>query len=197
VRHATTIRWHCHADQVNLIQNNTMRHGLYFLSSLRDADIDWLVAAGHRREVAVGVNLIEESRPIDSLFLVIDGAFSVRTAGPDGHRTTRLLPGDIVGEMSLVDSAPPPAMVRAVEDSVVLAIPHRRLHTRLTEDPGFASRFYRALSMLLADRLRAAIASAAGAVPLDEDGELPVEAMDDVGVALARFDWIQQRLRLA
>ena len=174
-----------------------MRNGLYFLSILNDSDIDWLVAAGHRREVAAGVNLIDEGRPIDSLFLVIDGAFSVRKAVLGERQITRLLTGEVVGEMSFVDSAPPSATVQAIEDSFVLAIPRRRLNAKLADDIGFAGRFFRALSVLLADRLRAAIASAAGGVPPDVDGELPVEAMDDVGVASARFDWIQQRLRSA
>ena len=174
-----------------------MRNGLYFLSSLSDSDIDWLVTAGQRREMAAGINLIEEGRPIDSLFLVIDGAFAVRTAGPEARGTTRLHPGEVVGEMSFVDSAMPPATVQALEDSFVLAIPRRRLNARLAEDLGFASRFYRALSMLLADRLRASIAAVSGAAPLDENGELPVDMMDDVGMAIARFDWIQQRLRSA
>jgi CRP-like cAMP-binding protein len=99
--------------------------------------------------------------------------------------------------MSFVDSAMPPATVQALEDSLVLAIPRRRLNARLAEDLAFASRFYRALSMLLADRLRASTAAVSGAAPLDENGELPVDMMDDVGMAIARFDWIQQRLRSA
>jgi CRP/FNR family cyclic AMP-dependent transcriptional regulator len=37
-----------------------MRKALYFLGILNDADIDWLVAAGSRREIAAGTTLIEE-----------------------------------------------------------------------------------------------------------------------------------------
>jgi CRP/FNR family transcriptional regulator, cyclic AMP receptor protein len=60
-----------------------------------------------------------------------------------------------MGEMSFVDQAPPSATVQAMEPSFVLDIPRRRLNAKLAEDAGFAARFYRALSMFLAARLRA------------------------------------------
>jgi hypothetical protein len=94
-----------------------MRKSLYFLGILNDSDIDWLIAAGHRREIAAGVNLIEEGVPTDSVFLVIDGQFSVRTAALETREIARLMSGEMLGEMSFVDSAPPSATVRALERS--------------------------------------------------------------------------------
>lgn len=175
-----------------------MRKALYFLGILNDSDIDWLVAAGSRREIAAGFNLIDEGRPIDSVFLVIDGSFSVHSAALGGRQIAQLLSGEVMGEMSFVDSSLPSATVRAVERSYVLAIPRRRLNTRLAEDSGFAARFYRALSMFLADRLRNTVASFASGAPAraDED-ELQDENMDNIAMAGVRFDWIQQRLRSA
>jgi CRP-like cAMP-binding protein len=67
-----------------------MRKALYFLGILNDADIDWLVAAGSRREVAAGKVLIEEGRAIDSVFLVFDGAFLVRTRALGEREIARL-----------------------------------------------------------------------------------------------------------
>ena len=169
-----------------------MRKALYFLGILNDSDIDWLVSAGMRREVPAGVNIIDEGRPLDAVFLVISGAFSVRVAALKGKQVARLMSGEVMGEMSFVDSSPPSATVQALETSMVLAIPRRRLNTRLKEDPGFAGRFYRALAMFLADRLRTT--TLGGAVSEGQD-DLTVEAMDNIGMAGARFDWIQKRLR--
>jgi CRP-like cAMP-binding protein len=169
-----------------------MRKALYFLGILNDSDIDWLVTAGTRREVGAGVSIIDEGRPLDSVFLVISGAFSVRVAGLGGKQIARLMTGEVMGEMSFVDSAPPSATVQALETSTVLAIPRRRLNARLAEDSGFAARFYRALAMFLADRLRT---TTIGGAVSDHDDELAVEAMDNIGMAGARFDWIQKRLR--
>jgi CRP/FNR family cyclic AMP-dependent transcriptional regulator len=175
-----------------------MRKALYFLGILNDSDIDWLVAAGGRREIATGCNLIEEGRPIDSVYLVIDGVFAVRTVALGNREVARLMSGEVMGEMSFVDQAPPSATVQAVEPSFVLDIPRRRLNIKLAEDPGFAARFYRALSMFLASRLRTTNAALAGGPPSGDTGdEMDFDALDNVSVASARFDWIQRRLRSA
>ena len=175
-----------------------MRKALYFLGILNDADIDWLVTAGNRREVGAGVNLIDEGKPLDSIFLVIDGSFSVRSAAVGGKQIALLMSGEVMGEMSFVDAARPSATVQAVERSFVLSIPRRRLNAKLAEDNGFAARFYRALSMFLADRLRNTVASAgSGKPPGGHDDELHGDAMDNIGMAGARFDWIQRRLQSA
>jgi CRP/FNR family cyclic AMP-dependent transcriptional regulator len=174
-----------------------MRKALYFLGILNDSDIDWLVSAGMRREVPAGVTIIDEGRPLDAVFLVISGAFSVRVAALGGKQVARLMSGEVMGEMSFVDSAAPSATVQALETSMVLSIPRRRLNARLTEDAGFAGRFYRALAMFLADRLRTTTIGAAmsGGAVSDRQDDLSVEAMDNIDMAGARFDWIQKRLR--
>jgi CRP/FNR family transcriptional regulator, cyclic AMP receptor protein len=169
-----------------------MRKGLYFLGILNDSDIDWLISAGVRQEVAAGVSIIDEGRPLDSVFLVINGTFSVNVAALGGKQVARLMAGEVMGEMSFVDSPPPSATVQALETSMVLAIPRRRLNTRLAQDAGFAGRFYRALAMFLADRLRTTTLGASGA---ERQDELSVETIDNIGMAGARFDWIQKRLR--
>jgi CRP-like cAMP-binding protein len=153
------------------------------------------MAAGSRREVSSGGTLIEEGRAIDSVYLVIDGAFAVRTKALGEHEIARLMSGEVVGEMSFVDKALPSATVQAVERSFVLDIPRRRLNTKLAEDAGFAARFYRALSMFLAARLRTANAALGGTAVATGEDEVEFDALDDISVAGTRFDWIQRRLR--
>jgi CRP/FNR family transcriptional regulator, cyclic AMP receptor protein len=174
-----------------------MRKALYFLGILNDSDLDWLIAASTRRQVDAGMHLIDEGRPTDSVFVVIDGAFGVESAALGGRQIARIMSGEVLGEMSFVDTAPASATVKALERSSVLAISRKRLTAKLAEDSGFASRFYRALSMFLADRLRNTMTSmGTGLRPADE-GELQDDTMDNIALAGARFDWIQQRLRSA
>jgi CRP-like cAMP-binding protein len=161
-----------------------MRKALYFLGILNDSDVDWLMAAGSPREVPPGTRLIEEGHPINSVYLVIDGAFTAHTGDRD---TGRLMSGELMGEMSFVDRALPARTIEALEPSFVLEIPRRRLDARLADDPGFAARFYRALAMSLAARLRNASGELAGGA----EPEMDFEAL----VAGARIDWVQKRLR--
>ena len=110
-----------------------MRKALYILGVLEDSDIDWMVSAGRRERVAAGATLIREAYDIETVYIILDGTFTVRTSAAAGKDVAILKAGEIVGEMSFVDSRPPSADVVAVEDSMVLSIPRTMLIERLKE----------------------------------------------------------------
>src|SRR5512140_3549371 len=130
-----------------------MRKILFIFGVLNDSDIDWMVDAGARRWIASQQVLIEEGVPIDSIVLLLEGQMAVNVSVAGG--VAQLGAGDLIGEMSLVDSAPPSATVIAKVDCVALSIEKKTLQRKLAADLGFASRFYRALAIVLSDRLRA------------------------------------------
>jgi CRP-like cAMP-binding protein len=130
-----------------------MRKVLYIFGLLTDADIEWMSRAGTRRRLKDGEVLVEEGGSIDSLILLLEGELLVTAKG--FGQVARLGVGEIVGEVSLVDSAPPSATVTARGDGLALYLDRTRLLQKLESDAGFGGRFYRALAMFLADRLRA------------------------------------------
>ena len=177
-----------------------MRKALLFLGVLADSDVDWLAAAGMRVDVAPSEILIAEGKPVDSMFLVLDGKLSVFVRGMGDRELARLQCGEVVGEMSFVDSRAPSATVQAVEKSVVLRIPRARLEAKLRQDPSFAARFYRAVAVFLSDRLRTTVATLGygKAMALTDDAayadDISSDVMDNLALAGARFDWLQRRL---
>jgi CRP/FNR family transcriptional regulator, cyclic AMP receptor protein len=173
-----------------------MRKSLLYLGILSDADIDWMSTQGTRQRVPRGNVLIREGAAIEAVYVVVDGALSVSTVAFGGREIARLLSGEIVGEMSFVDSRPPSGTVTAVEDSLVLMLPRTLLKARL-EDVGFASRFYRAISVYLADRLRSTVGRLGyGSADLREaSDEMDPDVLQNVGLAAARFDLMLRRLR--
>jgi CRP-like cAMP-binding protein len=178
-----------------------MRKALLFLGILNDADLDWMIGAGTRQTVAAGARIIVQGEPVEQVFLVLDGSFRVTVDGAAGHAVdvAVLRSGEIVGEMSFVDSRPPSASVIADEESQVLAVPKGALRDRL-EQPDFASRFYRAVAMYLADRLRTSTSrlgygSAADSATSSDDEDLDPEVLSTSAIAGARFDWMLRRLR--
>ncbi len=176
-----------------------MRKALFFLGILSDSDIDWLITAGRRQPIPAGEVLIKEGSPVDAIYILLDGVLAVSAAAPGQVEIARLHAGEVVGEMSFVDSRPPSATVTAVEESMVLSIPRAQLTAKL-QDAGFAARFYRALAVFLADRLRTTVGSLGYArrelhVQPDEEEELDSDVLDGVAMAGARFDWLLQRLR--
>lgn len=129
-----------------------MKRVLYILGQLHDLDVDWLATSGKRQRLDEGIVLIREGEPIDSLYILLAGSMSVHVDGVG--LVAEMGSGEILGELSLVESAPPSATVTALTDCAVLAVPHAALKDRLETDDAFGHRLYKALAMLLADRLR-------------------------------------------
>ncbi len=181
-----------------------MRKVLFILSELADADVDWMIQNGKQQTVPQGAVLIEEGKPIELLFIVLDGQLSVSLAALGGKQVATLRSGESLGELSFLDSRPPSASVTAAEDSTVLSIPRSSLTAKLEQDSAFAARFYRALGVFLASRLRKSQQrlgyGSEGDILDDEvehETELDPEILNHVALAGARFDWMLKRLREA
>ena len=139
-----------------------------------------------------GETLIERGKPIDSIVLVLEGELLVgmKDLGVVARRGV----GDIVGEMSMVDSAPPSATVVAEGECLVLLLNKKILQQKLATDLAFGSRFYRALAIFLADRLRELQQDLLGDRREDLAGEtvlnskLDAVIQENVSMAGERFD---------
>jgi CRP/FNR family cyclic AMP-dependent transcriptional regulator len=180
-----------------------MRKVLFILSELADSDVDWMVRNGTKRRCPPGTVLIEEGKPIEVLYVLLDGRLSVTLAALGGKEVAALQAGEILGELSFLDSRPPSATVTAVTAVTVLSVPRARLGQKLEQDSAFAGRFYRALGVFLASRLRKTqqrLGYGSGKI-LDDDvhheDELDPEMLQNLSLAGARFEWMMERLRSA
>lgn len=182
-------------------RGDSMRKALFFLGILNDEDLDWMIATGRRETISAGTVLIQEGKPIEALYIILDGAFTVSIAAQRNQEIARLLCGEVVGEISFVDSRPPSATVKATKNACVLAISRQQLAAKLEQDARFAARFYQALAVFLADRLRSTTSrlgygqDAALAAEDEYEDELDPAVLDKVSLAGARFDWMLRRLR--
>jgi len=105
--------------------------------------------------------------------------------------------GEIIGEMSLVDPAPTTVSVEVADDATLLRIPDSVVREKLASDPAFAARFYRALCVFLADRMRQTTQRMGYGAATDDahaKDELNEDLLDNVHLAGARFDRILKRL---
>ena len=175
-----------------------MRKVLFILGDLADTDIDWLATNGSRRDFAAGDTMIREGEPVSHVFIVLEGEFSVRLGA--GIELAVLQAGEIVGELSFLDSRPPNATVVATQPSSALAVPRDGLTEKLTRDTGFSARFYRALGVFLASRLRQTMGrmgfGAPGALDAEDlSDELDPDLLDQTSLAAARFEYLLARFR--
>ena len=173
-----------------------MRKVLYILGQLSDSDVDWLSGAGQRIKVAKGTQLIKLGENLKQVFIVLDGELSVQTN--KGFELAKVSTGEILGEMSLVDSRPPSASVVVLQDAVVLALNKSVLQTKLDLDTGFSSRFYRSIAIFLSERMRSTVGRMGYGDPSDEaptdSDELDENVLDNVHLAGARFERLLKKL---
>ncbi len=177
-----------------------MRKVLFLFGQVSDEDIDWMLQVGRKETVPANQVLIVEGQPFDAVYLVLNGTFSVTVASLEDREVNRLGCGEIVGEMSFVDTRPPSATVTAVENSTVFAIPRQLLAERLEENTLFAARFYKAICLFLSDRLRSSVALMGyeSGQEFEDDieyaDELNPGVLDSIHLAGSRFDKLLKQL---
>jgi CRP/FNR family transcriptional regulator, cyclic AMP receptor protein len=166
----------------------SMRRVFYLFGSLNDLDVEWLRTSGKLVPVQADQIIVWEGVPLDNLFILIEGKMEVASKLAGSIAT--LHPGEVIGEMSFVDSRLPSATVKAVATSRVLAISRHDLKAKLASDEGFASRFYYAIARFLASRLYSSVGRLGygPAGKADDVEEIPEELMESVDMAAARFD---------
>ena len=169
-----------------------MRKVLFIFSVLSDSDVEWLASTGERMHLDPGKVLIPMGARLDSIYFVLEGRLAVKTRA--GELISTLESGEIIGEMSLVDPAPTVVSVEITAQTTLLRLPNSVVRQKLAADTAFAARFYRALCVFLADRMRNATQRIGHGSPGDSRDELNEELLDNVHLAGARFDRMLKRL---
>jgi len=172
-----------------------VRKVLFIFSVLSDADVEWLGRAGERVHLDPGTVLIPLGARVDYIYFVLEGQLAIRTMA--GAVIAHLAAGEIIGEMSLVDPAPTAVAVEVAAEATLLRIPDSVVREKLASDLGFASRFYRALCVFLADRLRQStqrMGYGAATEDAHSKDELTDDLLDNVHLAGARFDRMLKQL---
>ena len=170
-----------------------MIKALLLLSQLDNDDLNWMVKVGKKRNIEPKEILIHEGERINALYIVLGGTFSAFLKSID-QEFARIYRGEVIGEISYVVPRPTIATVQAIEPSVVLEIPRLKLNNQLQKNMGFAARFYKAISMCLADRMHFTVIRLGKKVDLEEV-ELSQENIDqtmvqDITIAKAKFNWL-------
>ena len=97
---------------------------LPLLAGLSDADLDWLYQKTEPVSFPAGEILIREGDPAGDLYIIVDGEFEIsKRSGPQNIAIAVRAPGEVLGEMALLDHSPRSATVRALRDSRLLKVP--------------------------------------------------------------------------
>ena len=196
--------------QSNLISAPPLRKVLFVFSVLNDSDIDWMIENGKRVNSSAGKVLIKQGEPVEAFYILLDGKLAVSITVGEGENKVnqeinQLSNGEIVGEISFVETGKASATIECCKHSVLLSIPQQKLAAKLKQDMGFASRFYRAIAIILSDRIRdSLIRRGYGYISfmkgdyLDEEieseDELDMNTLQQTALAATKFDWMIKRV---
>ncbi|MEM6319314.1 MAG: cyclic nucleotide-binding domain-containing protein [Bacteroidota bacterium] len=166
-----------------------MKKVLFLLGVLEHQDIEWMLDEGELKTLNKGEVLIQQGQNITHLFLALSGSF--RIVGTNEVEIAQVGSGEILGELSFIDSRVPSATVIAKESSEVLQIAKSVVKEKLEEDARFAARFYYSIASLLSHRLRKRENDSSN---YDQD-ELDENIMDYIHKAGSSFSRILQEIR--
>jgi len=123
-------------------------------SELSDEALASLGRLAARRRYPRDTVVFFENEEGDCLFMILEGRIKVTILGDDGREIilTMLGPGDLFGEMALLDNEPRSATAIAVEESELLLLQRSDFQAVVGENPGISI----ALIKVLTTRLRRA-----------------------------------------
>lgn len=107
----------------------------------------WLPHAYFPRKCTI----FRQGQPGDELFIIVAGKVEIHQTTPRGQQTLLAVlgPGDIFGELALLDPSPRRATATTVNELHALTMDHTTLQTQFVEHPEIAQQLLRALTCRL------------------------------------------------
>ncbi len=132
-------------------KRDALRHHALF-RSLTAAEIEDVVAHASERRVPRGGLIFGKGDAGSSMMAVLTGQVRISTMSADGREVTLNLigPGDVLGELALLDGKPRSASATAVSDTLLMVVERGHFLPLLRRHEGLAER----LLVLLCERLR-------------------------------------------
>ena len=123
-----------------------------FFQSMRAEEIDEIIAFAIERRFPRGATLFNKGDPGTSMMAVLAGRCRAGNVSADGKEVTLNVmgPGDILGEIALLDGKPRSADVIAIEDTTVMVVERRNFLPFVMRNQTMVER----LLVVLCDRLR-------------------------------------------
>ena len=119
------------------------------LEGLSDPELIAVITAGRHLHLPADWALMSEQTPADKAYLIVDGEVSVRKGGEE---VAQLGPGDVIGEMAIVNHKLRTASVVSMTPLEVIHFTKGSLQSLLDEVPAFGE----AIRGTTADRLGSA-----------------------------------------
>jgi protein phosphatase len=122
-----------------------------------------VINTGELVKIQAGKEIWKEGASGDEMMLILTGSVEIVK---NGKRLDVLKKGDVLGEMSMIDSAPRSASALTLEPANLLAFPREALFSLLREENELAVKFLWGVTMEMNKRLRTMTSQFTGGAPL-------------------------------
>jgi signal transduction histidine kinase len=123
--------------------------GLPYFADLPQTLLDQVCRNSEKIKVEAGTTIIEEDSLSEDMFVIVDGELTVTKQGTDREVTLASLgPGEVVGEIALLDNAPRTASVTAATPATLIRIPANAFED-LIQDSRVVRRMFRTVTSRL------------------------------------------------
>ena len=123
--------------------------GLPYFSDLPQGLLDQVCRESERIDVEAETTIIEEDSFSEDMFVIVEGELRVTKQGTDREVVLATLgPGEVVGEIALLDKAPRTASVTTISPSSLIRIPANAFED-LIEDSRVVRRMFRTVTSRL------------------------------------------------
>ena len=130
---------------------------LSFFSDLTDTEFDTITPFCHEVTGKTGTMLIREGEPVKNVYILLSGTASVFKKQTDGKQVllASVGKGDVLGELSFLQSVRATATVKAKRPYRALAIDQGDLQRLLVTHLDMAAKLYRKLALIAGRRMSA------------------------------------------
>jgi CRP/FNR family cyclic AMP-dependent transcriptional regulator len=136
---------------------------IQLFQGLTSAQLDWVAQRTHQRVFSAGTNVLTIEQPGEAVYIILHGTVKIHVEQGDGRDVilSILGAGDLLGEMSLIDSMGRSASALTLENSLMLWMDKHSFNYLLDEFPPVARNLVRILSarVRLSDQLIQALAT--------------------------------------
>ena len=137
--------------------------GIKLFEGMSPKQLDWVAQRAHRRVFPVGTNVLTIEQPGEAVYVILYGTLKIHIDQGDGRDVilSILGAGDLLGEMSLIDSVGRSANAVTLENSLMLWMDKRTFNYLVDEVPPVARNLVQIMSsrVRLSDQLIQALAT--------------------------------------
>jgi CRP/FNR family cyclic AMP-dependent transcriptional regulator len=151
-------------NDVSRAKDNTrnLLADIELFTGLTPAQLDWIAQRAHRRVFEAGRNLMTIEQPGEAVYIILHGTVKIHVEQNERDVILSILgAGDLLGEMSLIDSVGRSASAVTLEDSLLLWMDKVTFYYILDNFPAVARNLVKILSarVRLSDQLIQALAT--------------------------------------